>query len=164
MLRSPTTTPSTHRAILRSPTTTPSTHVVPACYPCRIGAYSVIQNYVQSTYCPYTAMWNWCILSSQYSSTTFLQLRTTGTVVRSTVEQAILLVVLVQRFYNYVLPVLQYVVRRAGHPLQYQYYISTTTYYRYCSTQFKRGNDHSHSSVCTKRSVHFYVLFPAVVS
>ena len=119
---------------------------------------------IQSTYCPYTAMWNWCILSSQYSSTTFLQLRTTGTVVRSTVEQAILLVVLVQRFYNYVLPVLQYVVRRAGHPLQYQYYISTTTYYRYCSTQFKRGSDHSHSSVCTKRSVHFYVLFPAVVS
>ena len=56
-LRSPTATPSTHRAILRSPTTTPSTHVVPACYP-------------------------------------------------------------VLRFYNYVLPVLQYVVRRASHPLR----------------------------------------------
>jgi len=29
---------------------------------------------------------------------------------------------------------------------------------------FKRGSDRSDSSVCTKRSVHFRVLFPAVVS
>ena len=30
--------------------------------------------------------------------------------------------------------------------------------------RLKRGSDRSHSSLCTKRSVHFRVLFAAVVS